>query len=377
MVRRTPGVASASVPTALPLPSPLRVAVVGLGQIAELVIPAYAAQADVEIVGLCDPNEDRLARWARDVPGALPTTDLDMMLKTGPDLVEVLVPTPSHADVVCPILDAGFHVEVQKPLARDMEGADRMLASARRSGALLGVLEDYLCFAPLVKLHEIVTSGEIGTPVGLHMKIVGTGSGGWAVPIESYRWQFEQARDGRGMLVFDHGWHQLAIAIWLFGPVKRIFGWLGATEVAPGISLDAPSTLVWEHHNGVRAVLEISLAADTYFRSSHYSCDERVEVTGSRGYARCNRISSFGVQEPSVVVYRDGEIRSFHALADLPPDAFDAMAQRSVGYFTGRSLTPVMSGDTARHVLAALLAGIESAERAMPVEVIDLPPPSP
>ena len=36
-----------------------------------------------------------------------------------------------------------------------------------------------------------------------------------------------------------------------------------------------------------------------------------------------------------------------------------------------------MSGDTARHVLAALLAGIESAERAMPVEVIDLPPPSP
>ena len=128
------------------------------------------------------------------------------------------------------------------------------------------------------------------------------------------------------MLVFDHGWHQLAIAIWLFGPVRKVFGWLGATEVAPGISMDAPSTLVWEHHNGVRAVLDINLAVDTYFRSSHYSCDERVEVTGSRGYARCNRISSFGVQEPSVVVYRDGEIRSFHALADLPPDAFAAMA---------------------------------------------------
>ena len=346
-------------------------AVVGLGQIAELVIPAYAARADVEIVGLCDRNEDRVARWAPEVPGALQTTDLGVLLDTVPDLVEVLVPTPSHADVVCPILDAGFHVEVQKPLARDMEGADRMLAAARRSGAQLGVLEDYLCFAPLVKLHEIVSSGEIGRAVGLHMKIVATGRGGWEVPIESYRWQFEQARDGRGMLVFDHGWHQLALATWLFGPVKKVFGWLGATEVAPGISMDAPSTLVWEHHNGVRAVLDINLAVDTYFRSSHYSCDERVEVTGSRGYARCNRISSCGVQEPSVVIYRDGEIRSFHALADVPPDAFAALAERSADYFSGRSSTPVMSGDTARHVLAVLLAAIESAERGMPMAVID------
>jgi predicted dehydrogenase len=352
-------------------------AVVGLGQIAELVIPAYAARDDVEIVGLCDLDEHRVARWAGDIPAALHTTDLDTLLRTNPDLVEVLVPTPAHADVVCPILEAGFHVEVQKPLARDMEGADRMLAAARGSGAELGVLEDYLCFPPLVKLHEIVSSGEIGAPVGLHMKIVATGRGGWEVPIESYRWQFEQARDGRGMLVFDHGWHQLAIAVWLFGPVKKVFGWLGETEVAPGINLDAPSTLVWEHHNGVRAVLDISLAADTYFRSSHYSCDERVEVTGSRGYVRCNRISSFGVQEPSVVVYRDGEIRSFHALADLPPDAFAAMAQRSADYFTGRYPTPVMNGGTARHVLAALLAGIESAERGVPVEVVGPPPPSP
>ena len=167
----------------LPLTSPIRMAVVGLGQIAELVIPAYAARADVEIVGLCDLNEDRVARWALEpcpVPSTPPTST--RCWAPDPDLVEVLVPTPAHADVVCPILDAGFHVEVQKPLARDMEGADRMLAAARRSGAELGVLEDYLCFPPLVKLHEIVSSGEIGTPVGLHMKIVATGRGGWEVP---------------------------------------------------------------------------------------------------------------------------------------------------------------------------------------------------
>ena len=110
--------------------------------------------------------------------------------------------------------------------------------------AWLRVLEDYLFYPPLVAIREALVSGEIGDPAGLHMKIVATGRGGWDVPMSSYEWQFEQARDGRGMLVFDHGWHQLAVATWLLGPVRRIFGWVGATEIVPGIVMDAPSTLV-------------------------------------------------------------------------------------------------------------------------------------
>ena len=347
--------------------APVRMAVVGLGQISELVLPPYSRHPDVEIVGLCDVDPDRLTRWAPTAPEAHCTTRLDELLGIDADLVAVLVPTPAHADVATRILEAGRHVEIQKPLARDMAGAERMLDAARASGAMLSVLEDYLCYPPLLQLRDIVASGEIGDPMGLHMKIVATGRGGWEVPAKSFEWQFEQMRDGRGMLVFDHGWHQLAIAMWLFGPVRRIFGWLGETEVVPGIVMDAPSTLVWEHENGVRAVLEISFAIDTYFRSSHYTGDERVEVTGKRGFARCNRISAFGIQEPSVVVYRDGETRSLHALKDNPTDAFEAMAQNTVDYFTGRAITTTMSGARARQVLEVLLAGIESARSQAPI----------
>ena len=181
------------------------------------------------------------------------------------------------------MLDAGYHVQVQKPLARDLEGADRMLAARRDAGATLRVLEDYLFFPPLVKMKELLDAGEVGDPLSVHMKIVATGRGGWDLTRESLEWQFEQSRDGRGMLVFDHGWHQLAVATWLFGPIRRVFAWLGSTEIMPGIEMDAPSTLVWEHDNGVRAVLDITFAIDMYFRSSHYTGDERIEVTGTRG----------------------------------------------------------------------------------------------
>jgi predicted dehydrogenase len=306
-------------PSPLPVTGPLRLGVVGLGQIAELMMPAYAADDDVDVVGLCDRRSDRVERWAGSFPGAIATTDLGQLLDQEPDVVDVLVPTPDHAEVASTVLEAGVHVQVQKPLSRDLAGADRMLAAAASRGACLHVLEDYLCYPPLVALHDLLMTGEIGDPVGCHMKIVATGRGGWDVSPESYDWKFEQAQDGRGMLVFDHGWHQLAVANWLFGPVRRIFAWLGNTEIVPGINMDAPSTLVWEHENGVRVVLDISFAIDTYFRSTHYGGDERIEVTGSKGFVRCNRVSACGIQEPSVVLYRDGEGSSLPRLGRRAP----------------------------------------------------------
>jgi predicted dehydrogenase len=360
-------------PSTLPLYPPIRLAVVGLGQISELMLPAYAANDDVAVVALCDRNRTRVERWAQTFPSATATTEVAAVLALQPDVVDVLVPTPLHADVAVPILEAGFHVQVQKPIARDLDGADRILAAAAASGATLNVLEDYMCYPPLVQLRDLVATGEIGEPVACAMKIVATGLGGWDVLPESLEWQFRQALDGRGMLVFDHGWHQLALAIWLFGPIRRIFGWIGRTEIVPEIVMDAPSTLIWEHHNGVRVVLDITFAIDTYFRSTHYGGDERLEVTGTRGFVRCNRISACGIQEPSIVLYRDGELRQFHALEDTPLDAFSAMVARNVASYTGEEDHLLMDGAFARQVLAALIAALESDRKRKPVDVAAAP----
>jgi predicted dehydrogenase len=358
-------------PTPLPISDRrVRIAVVGLGTISELALPPYAERDDVEIVGLCDRDAARVARWGEVWPDALRTTDLDELLSVDADVVDVLVPTPAHADVVCAVLAAGFHVQVQKPIARNLEDADRMLAAAARTGAMLRVMEDYVFYPPIVTLRDVLASGEIGEPAGIHMKIVATGRGGWDVPMSSYQWQFEQAKDGRGMLVFDHGWHQLAVAIWLLGPVTRIFAWLGGTEIVPGIEMDAPATLVWEHANGVRGVLDITFAPDTLFRSDYYTGDERIEVTGTKGFVRCNRISAYGMQEPSVVVYRDGETRGFHAVDDRPPDAFRASTDHAIAYLRTVDGPLVMDGATARTVLATLLAALDAATPGTIVEVV-------
>jgi predicted dehydrogenase len=116
--------------------------------------------------------------------------------------------------------------------------------------------------------------------------------------------------------LFDDGWHKLSTALWLFGPVKEVRAWIGNTEVIPGIAVDAPTTFIWEHESGVRGVWDVTLAVDMYLRSDYYTNDERWEVTGRRGFARVNRCTGRGIQEPSLEIYLDGEMRSFHALDD-------------------------------------------------------------
>jgi predicted dehydrogenase len=304
--------------TFVPYDRPVRAAVVGLGRIFDLNIRAYVDNPDVEVVALVDPDPQRRAQrqaeWPRartfETASELASSDVAV------DAVEVLLPIPLHTEGVCEMLGYGWHLNLQKPMCSDLADAELMLEAARSNDRILRVMENYIFYEPLRTLKETVESGAIGSVSGYHMKMVGSGRGGWDVPMSSYEWQFKQMRRGRGVLVFDDGWHKLATALWLFGPLKEVRAWVGATEVMQTISVDAPTTVTWEHQNGVRGVWDITLAPDMYLRSDYYTNDERWEVTGTRGYTRVNRCTGRGIQQPSLETYIDGEMRSSHALDD-------------------------------------------------------------
>jgi predicted dehydrogenase len=301
-----------------PFTGPVRAAFIGLGRIYDLNVRGYLDNPDVQVVALVDPSEDRRRERRADWPEARTFASISELAASGleVDAVEVLLPIPMHAGGVVEMLRSGWHVNLQKPMCNDMASARLMVDAAEASSRVLRVMENYLFYEPLRKLKETVDSGLIGEVSGYHLKMVASGRGGWDVPASSYEWQFKQMQHGRGILVFDDGWHKLSTALWLFGPVREVRAWIGCTEVVPGIGIDAPTTIIWEHDNGVRGVWDITLALDMYLRSDYYTNDERWEVTGRRGYARVNRCTSRGIQEPSLEVYADGEMRSYHALDD-------------------------------------------------------------
>jgi predicted dehydrogenase len=360
--------------TTLPLGRSARVGVVGLGRIFDLTVRGYENNDDAQIVALCDRDPDRLGARGEQLPHASRFTDLDDFLAEDLDVVEVLVPTPLHCDVVCQALAAGRHVNVQKPMANSLSEADRMLAARDSSGTYLRVMENFVHYEPLRVLKRIVDSGEIGEPAGLHMKMVATGIGGWNVPWTTWEWQFEQARNGRGILVFDDGWHKFSVAQWLFGPVREVMAWVGRTEVVPDVVvIDAPSTIMWTHDNGVRGVFDITFAPDMLMKSDYYTNDERFEVTGRKGFARVNRCTALGLQQPSVEVYTDGELRASHALDDDWGSSFVVQTREFYRYLVHGDAEPLWNGTQARDVLRFISAAYESAAANRPVRIDDMP----
>jgi predicted dehydrogenase len=354
--------------TVEPLDRPAKVGIVGLGKIYDLMVRGYRDNPDVEIVALCDTSEDRLTERGAEWPEARRFTDYDQFLYETLDVVEVVVPTPAHCDVVVKAFDAGHHVNMQKPFANTVEEADRMLAARDRAGKHLRVMENFIHYEPLRVLKRVVESGEIGEPAGFHIKMVATGNGGWDVPWSSYEWQFAQARAGRGILVFDDGWHKFSVAMWLFGPVREVMAWIGRTEVVEGlVVIDAPSTIMWTHENGVRGVWDITFAPDMYVKSDYYTNDERFEVTGRKGFARVNRCTSLGIQQPSLEVYVDGETRGYHALDDDWGSSFETQTREFYRFLVHGDAEPQWNGEEARAVLQFIEAAYESAAANRPV----------
>jgi predicted dehydrogenase len=349
--------------TFVPYDRPVRAAFVGLGRIYDLNMRGYVDNPDVEVVALVDPSSERRDQRQADWPEAATFPSIEKLAVSGIeiDAVECLLPIPLHADGIVELLDQGWHVNAQKPMCNELATAERLLAAACANDRVLRVMENYLFFDPLRKLKAVVETGDIGEVAGYHVKMVGSGSGGWDVPWSSFEWQMEQMKVGRGIMVFDDGWHKLSTALWLFGPVREVRAWIGTTSFGSGIDIDAPAMISWEHENGVRGVWDITLAPDLYLRSDYYTNDERWEVTGTKGYARVNRITGRGIQQPSLEVYRDGELRGYHALDDDWASSFRDSGRHWLRYLrTGEG--PLMwSGEEAIDVLRFALAAYQSS----------------
>lgn len=348
-----------------PFDRPVRAAFIGLGRVYDLNVRGYVDNDDVEVVAIVDPSGEQRAKRQSDWPAARAFRSIEELSASDVqlDAVEVLLPIGLHEEGVIRCLESGWHVNLQKPIANDVASALRMLDVARANDRQLRVMENYLFYEPLRKLKDVVDSGALGTISGYHLKMVASGRGGWDVPGDTYQRQFEQAQRGRGTLLFDDGWHKLSTSLWLFGPVKEVRAWIGTTEIVPGLEVDAPTTVVWEHVNGVRGVWDITLAVDMYLRSDYYTNDERWEVTGRRGFARVNRCTGRGIQQPSFEIYFDGETRAFHALDDDCASSFRDSGRHWLRWLRSGDGPLWWSAEEAIEVLRVALAAYESNGR--------------
>jgi len=140
-----------------------RIGVIGCGAWGPNHVRNFAALPNVEVVGVADLKPDRLARIVALAPG-VPTfsTAAEMMVTARPDAVVVSTPTKTHCAAVKEALLAGKHVLCEKPLCDTVEDAEAVVRLAAQKHLLLMVGHVFLFNRGILKLRDLITSGELG-----------------------------------------------------------------------------------------------------------------------------------------------------------------------------------------------------------------------
>ncbi|MCU0271436.1 MAG: Gfo/Idh/MocA family oxidoreductase [Acidimicrobiales bacterium] len=351
----------------------VRVGIVGGGRIADLNKIGWLAHERGEIVAVCDVDaatrDARAAEWS-----CRAYADLDDLL-ADPDVdaVEILTPHHLHADQAIAALDAGKHVSLQKPPTTTLAELDAVAAAADRAGTVCRVFENFSSYPPHRLARRLVDEGEIGDVLSVRIVTAGgRGEGqGWVVPPEANAWRMDPALCGGGMMTFDHGFHCFQMGrLFVDAPVERVHAFINVVDFGDGLQIDAPALISWRYGGPLPRFgsweLVASLELDVL--SDYYVSDDRIEIRGNRGIIWVNRCTGQLLQEPAVVLYRDGEVRSFHrvesdwaaSFRDCTFDFIDAVLE-------GRpaQLTLAEARETLAFALAAQLAAAEGREVAV------------
>ena len=115
----------------------VRVAVVGAGEFGRNHARVYRELPGAEFAGIFDQDPARAAAVAQEYQTrTFPSLEA---LRNSVDAASVAVPTISHAQVGCQLMEMGIHVLVEKPIAPSLKEADALLDAAKRLNRVLQI----------------------------------------------------------------------------------------------------------------------------------------------------------------------------------------------------------------------------------------------
>lgn len=133
------------------------------------------------------------------------------------DLIDICLPNDQHEQVAIEALEAGKHVLVEKPIALDPKAADRMVATAKKTGRLLMVAQVLPFFPEFKFASETIASGKYGKLRAAHFRRVISSPkwsgdmsdfrklGGWGIDLHIHDNHFISLACGVPQAVFSRG----------------------------------------------------------------------------------------------------------------------------------------------------------------------------
>jgi predicted dehydrogenase len=173
---------------------------------------AEMQKAGMVPVCACDVDEQRLAIAKEEFPGLQTYTSVQTMLEQSDvDLVAIITPHNTHADLALQCLRAGRHVVCEKPLAITTHECDAMIEEANKQDLVLSTYHNRHWDGCILRAVERIRDGAIGQVVRIEAHM-----GRFAQPGDWWR----SSRSISGGILYDWGVHLLEYSLQLLGDAE-------------------------------------------------------------------------------------------------------------------------------------------------------------
>ena len=246
----------------------LRIGIVGLGVASTAMLPEVAAHPNVRITAGADVRQQALDRFASKFGGETYHSMEDLCKSPNVDAVYIFTPNRFHAEHAIIAAEHGKQVTADKPMALTLGDCDAIIDAAERHGVRLLVGHTQSLDAPILKMAEIVRSGDLGAPVMINT---------WFYSDWLYRPRSEQELDaaqGEG-LVLRQGPVQVDIVRMVGGGLVRSVRAMTST-LDKARPIEGTHSAFLEFENGAAATL-------VYNGYAHFDSTELTYGLGLRG----------------------------------------------------------------------------------------------
>jgi predicted dehydrogenase len=200
----------------------MRIALFGLGGVAQRIhLPACKAIADAEIVGACEPVEERRKMMAAQHRIRVYPEPRTLLERERPELVIVGSPPDSHKELSLLALGAGSHVFCEKPFTETVADADEIIETARRTGRSIRVNNQYRYMPIYRETGERLARGEFGTPYFAQF---------WQQMFHPPAYEKDWRAALQRSTIFEFGTHAIDLACYFYGALPEL-----VTAVTPKV----------------------------------------------------------------------------------------------------------------------------------------------
>jgi predicted dehydrogenase len=238
------------------------------------------------LVACADNVSNRAIEVARSVRGAI-AVDVETAV-SHPDVDIVIVATTNDGltPVAIAALNAGKHVLVEKPAARNVKELDTLIAAARRANRTVRVGFNHRYHPSLLEARRIVDSGTLGALMFMRGRYGHGGRVGY-----EREWRADPTVSGGGELI-DQGVHLIDLAGWFLGDFVDVQG--VATTYFWKMPVDDNAFMTLRTAQGQTAFLHVSCTEwKNLFSLEIYGRDGKIAIDGLGGSYGLERLAHY------------------------------------------------------------------------------------